>query len=614
MLKKLLLTLLILSLCPASPSLPTLSPTATNAVSLYNGLFLMAGDWDYDRAPHYTAYGPYGNRDTTNSTYYNTYNIPAWTQNSFALSLHRLTAYPQLRSNGSEWSREQVYYFRDDKIYQVFSNSTTIGVSMSQVYATSSGSSAAFLSSYYSSGGSGTLDDPYALTSNPPPKTTVNGSVPVLSTTAPNPNIPITITANPAASGETKVYQFRVGAGNWAELATTTATSVTYTPTEADLGSVLYFRIDYNSASTHEGVTQAASTSAVSKKSATDASYTPSLPSTTPKVGVGYTVTASGVSTAETRAYQVSNDGGGTSGTWTTFATTTANSATYTPTAADRASSANLKFRIDYSGSTSYTGVTSEATATYHVVQDMTGGGNITGTLQYGEQLAAPADPAGTSTRQWRRTKSGSTTSISGATGTTYILTGDDIGATIHVEFSPASGSNWVGPVSSNATGTVAKRNVTLSPSGYTRAYNGSMSATGLPNPSSAVEVGSAGVTAGSLYSTETLKATISSGTFANANVGDNKAITSAGITWGDGSNGGKIANYNVTLGSPTGNVTKATLGARTAANFLSNFSKVYDGATTLGTLSTDKVLVTTGVNNEVLTAQLTAGTWSTKN
>ena len=97
----------------------------------------------------------------------------------------------------------------------------------------------------------------------------------------------------------------------------------------------------------------------------------------------------------------------------------------------------------------------------------MTGSLSITGTAKYGETLAAVASltNAGTPTYQWQR--GGNV--ISGATGSTYILTESDIGYTITAT-ATASGSNYQGSITSLATALVGKNvggSISNSPLGY---------------------------------------------------------------------------------------------------------------------------------------------------
>ncbi|AEV27914.1 hypothetical protein SpiGrapes_0050 [Sphaerochaeta pleomorpha str. Grapes] len=97
----------------------------------------------------------------------------------------------------------------------------------------------------------------------------------------------------------------------------------------------------------------------------------------------------------------------------------------------------------------------------------MTGTVSITGTAKYGETLTAVASltNAGTPTYQWKR----GGVAISGATGTTYILTASDTGYTITVT-ATAGGSNYQGSITSLATAVVEKNageSISDSPLGY---------------------------------------------------------------------------------------------------------------------------------------------------
>ena len=108
----------------------------------------------------------------------------------------------------------------------------------------------------------------------------------------------------------------------------------------------------------------------------------------------------------------------------------------------------------------------------------------------------------------------------------------------------------------------VGKANLTLSTANVTKTYNGTLAA-----------LGTAAVTGGTLFGTDT----VSGGTFAftNANAGSgNKTVTASAETLSDGNGGG---NYNVTyVNNTTSTITPASLTVDT-----SNVTKTYDGALT---------------------------------
>ena len=139
----------------------------------------------------------------------------------------------------------------------------------------------------------------------------------------------------------------------------------------------------------------------------------------------------------------------------------------------------------------------------------------------------------------------------------------------------------------------VGKANLTLSTANVTKTYNGTLAA-----------LGTAAVTGGTLFGTDT----VSGGTFAftNANAGSgNKTVTASAETLSDGNGGG---NYNITYANnTTSTITPASLTVDT-----SNVTKTYDGA--LSTLGTATVLTGTlyhNASNGNLLDNLSGGTFA---
>jgi len=142
-------------------------------------------------------------------------------------------------------------------------------------------------------------------------------------------------------------------------------------------------------------------------------------------------------------------------------------------------------------------------------------------------------------------------------------------GVTVH---DGNSGNNYNITYADNTTSTINKANVTLSTSDVTKTYDGGLSASG-----------TVVVTAGTVFTGDS--ATGGTFAFTDKNAGSgNKAVTTSGVTVGDGVNNG---NYNVSYAdNTTSTINKANVILST-----SDVTKTYDG----GLSATGTVVVTAG-------------------
>ena len=192
------------------------------------------------------------------------------------------------------------------------------------------------------------------------------------------------------------------------------------------------------------------------------------LPVITGTVRVGETLTAdtSGISdgnglTGVSYTYQwMRNDGNSD----TNITGATGQSYTLTDDDLNKA----IKVSVTFTDDDGYTAtLTSAATGSVARPDDQTPSGlpTITGTARVGETLSA--DTSGISdgngltgvsyTYQWIRNDGNTDTNITGATGQTYTLTGDDQGNTVKVSVTFTDDDNYTATLSSAATGSVAR-------------------------------------------------------------------------------------------------------------------------------------------------------------
>ena len=151
-----------------------------------------------------------------------------------------------------------------------------------------------------------------------------------------------------------------------------------------------------------------------------------------------------------------------------------------------------------------------------------------------------------------------------------------------------------------NGVGDIAAKALTLTGvSGVNRVYDGTTTA-GISGGSLSGFVGSETVTLAGL-----------SGTFANKNVGNAKAITVSDATLVDGTNGGLASNY--TVATPAGlsaNVTQATISS---IGNIAVLDKVYDGNAT-ATLSAGGATFNGMILGDSLALNATTATFANKN
>ena len=127
-----------------------------------------------------------------------------------------------------------------------------------------------------------------------------------------------------------------------------------------------------------------------------------------------------------------------------------------------------IKVQVGFTDDDGYTAtLTSAATGSVARPEDQTPSGlpTITGTVEVGETLSADTSAisdgnglTGVSyTYQWIRNDGNTDTEITGATGQTYTLTGDDQGNTVKVSVSFTDDDGYTATLSSAATGSVAR-------------------------------------------------------------------------------------------------------------------------------------------------------------
>ncbi|MDH5444944.1 MAG: DUF4347 domain-containing protein [Gammaproteobacteria bacterium] len=236
----------------------------------------------------------------------------------------------------------------------------------------------------------------------------------------------------------------------------TGATGSTYTLTDADVGTGISVEVSYTDGhGTSETVTSPA-TGAVANVNDAPAGG----------VAISGTVTEDQTLTADTSSLTDADGLGTFSYQWLRDGATItgATGSTYTLTDADVGTGISVEVSYTDGHGTSET-VTSPATgAVANVNDNPTGGVSITGTTFEGNNLTADtssvsdADGLGTFSYQWLR--DGAT--ITGATGSSYTLTGSDVGANMTVEITYTDGhgtvenvvSSSIGPVTTNSAPT----------------------------------------------------------------------------------------------------------------------------------------------------------------
>ncbi len=231
------------------------------------------------------------------------------------------------------------------------------------------------------------------------------------------------------------------------------ATSATYTLTQADVGAAITVTVSWtDSGNTVESLTSAPTAAVANVNDEPTGTVTISG---TASQGETLTADTSGIADADglgTFSYQWQRDGTAIPG---------ATAATYVLEQADVGAAITVTVSWTDGGNTAES-LTSAATATVTDTNDApTGTVTISGTATQGEMLTAvttsiaDADGLGTFSYQWKR----GGTAIPGATGATYMLTQDDVGATITVTVSWTDGGNTEESLTSTATAEVTNTN-----------------------------------------------------------------------------------------------------------------------------------------------------------
>ena len=313
----------------------------------------------------------------------------------------------------------------------------------------------------------GTNDYQFRYFAEAPPNVTATGQ----STISGTAQVQETLTASTTdiaddngLSGATFVYQW-VRSANGTDTDVAGATSSTFPLTQGELDHTVTVRVSFTDDAGYTETVTSAATAAVARQP----NVSPSgLPTIRGVVAVGKTLTAntSGIT-----------DGNGLTGAsftyqWVrTIASVDADipgatGSTHTITASD--AGAAFKIRVAFTDDDGYSEtLTSNATGT--VVQPpnqaASGQPTITGTAEVGETLTAGTsgitDGNGLSSvqyaYQWIGSSGGTDTDISDATGSTYILTADDLADTIKVRVSFTDDDGYSETLTSNATGAVSR-------------------------------------------------------------------------------------------------------------------------------------------------------------
>ena len=242
------------------------------------------------------------------------------------------------------------------------------------------------------------------------------------------------------------------------------ATGQTYTLTDDDLNQTVKVTVSFTD---DDGYTETLTSAATGMVDPPANEAPTGLPTVTGTVRVGETLTAdtSGISdsnglTNVSYAYQWIRDDGNSEA---VIPGATGETYTLTDDDLDKA----IKVQVSFTDDDGYTEMlTSAATGTVGPPpnESPTGLPVITGTARVGETLTA--DTSGISDAnglnnvsygyQWLRNDGNSDTTIPGATGQTYTLTGDDLGKSIKVQVSFTDDDGYSESLTSGATGAVA--------------------------------------------------------------------------------------------------------------------------------------------------------------
>jgi hypothetical protein len=203
--------------------------------------------------------------------------------------------------------------------------------------------------------------------------------------------------------------------------------------------------------------------------------------------------------------------------------------------------------------------------------------------------------------------KSGTLFSVDTLSGGTFAFTDKNAGTNKTVTVSGVtvgngtSTSNYAVTYADNTTSTIHKADLTVTANAVTKAYDGTLAATGSGT------VGTlAGAGAGETVSNSGTQA------FLDANAGTGKTVRASGVTLKDSGNADVTGNYNIAYVDNTNSIiNKAAL----TANILGPISKQYDGTTTVSGLTNANFNVTGWANvGEGVTVNLTTATYASPN
>ena len=226
------------------------------------------------------------------------------------------------------------------------------------------------------------------------------------------------------------------------------------------------------------------------------------------------------------------------------------------------------------------------------VVNNKTYDGGTTATMQTAFGLVGtPAGAtltAGTATFDTKNAGTGKTVTFSGYTAGGTVGLAGGVTATYYLSAQPGSKTANISQKTLTITG------ATVNNKTYDTTTTATLAAIG---------------TLSGFIGTETVTVSGGTGTFANKNVGNGKAVTVTGVTLADGANGGLASNYSVT--NPVGLTANITPASLTVTGVTAN-NKTYD-ATTAATLGGTATVAALG-GDVVSVGGTGSGTFANKN
>ena len=265
-------------------------------------------------------------------------------------------------------------------------------------------------------------------------------------------------TARPAITGTTEVgVKLTASAGTWTPTGATFAyqwlangtaiagaTTRSFTPKAAQLGQVLQFQVTATKDGFRAGTIKSLRTAAVAPGVLT-LNTAPAI-SGTPQVGVQLSTTPGSWSPAATYSYQWYADNVAVSGATTSI---------FTPTAAQKGAVITAKVTATRDGYTTAVSASTDTAAVAPGVFVNSAPPTVTGVPQVGRPLtAAPGTWSPSASYAYRWVVDG--TPITGATGTTYTPTADDLRKTVTVQVTASQAGYTSATLSSAATDPVA--------------------------------------------------------------------------------------------------------------------------------------------------------------